>query len=115
MTNITENKRAYERFDLEVPARMGILGSAKEKMDEVSLTTTNICAGGAFLITEAFLPPGTRVKMDFTLSIDKLRELLDSNRSRIKVEGEVIRTDETGIAVRFDEEYEIIPVKEVLH
>ena len=109
-----EDKRAYERFDLKVPARLGVLGSNYGEADEVSLTTVNICAGGAFFITEAPLPQGTRVKMDFVLSIDKLKELLDSH-CRIKVQGEVIRTDESGIAVRFDEEYEIVPVKGALH
>ena len=109
-----EDKRAYERFDLEVPARLGIVGPEREKEVEISLTTTNICAGGAFLPTKNPLPKGTRVKMDFILSIDKLKEMLDSH-AQIKVEGEVIRTEESGIAVRFDENYEIMPVKEVLH
>jgi hypothetical protein len=115
LANITEDKRVYERFDLKVPARLGILGTGQWKADdEVSLTTDNICAGGAFFVTEAQLPRGTRIKMDFVLSIDKLKELLDS-QCRIKVQGEVIRTDESGIAVRFDEDYEIMPVKGSMH
>jgi hypothetical protein len=109
-----EEKRIYERFDLKVPARLGILGSDKGAADEVSLTTINICAGGAFFNTETPLPQGTRVKMDFVLSIDKLKELLDSH-CRIKVQGEVIRTDQSGIAIRFDEDYEIMSVKGALH
>ena len=110
MADSMEEKRVYERFDLKVPARLGIVGSDRGEADEVSLTTVNICAGGAFFITETPLPQGTRVKMDFVLSIEKLKELLDSH-CRIKVRGEVIRTDQSGIAVRFDEDYEIIPVK----
>jgi hypothetical protein len=107
-----EDKRVYERFDLEVPARIGIAGS--DQASELSLRTSNICAGGAFFISTEPLPEGTRVKMDFVLSIEKLKEMLNSH-CRIKVEGEVVRNETAGIAVRFDEDYEIIPVKEALH
>lgn len=109
-----KNKRKYERFDLEVPAKMGILGAGNNNEHEVSLSTVNVCAGGAFFAAEVSIPEGTRVKMDFTLSIEKLKEMLDSY-CRIKVEGEVIRMDDRGIAVRFDKDYEIIPVKGELH
>ena len=115
MDNINKDKRAYGRFDLKVPALLGIIGSGLGNNEELSLTTTNICAGGAFLVTNDRLPLGTRVKKDFILSIDKLKELLDSNRSRIKVEGEVIRTEKSGVEVRFDEDYEIMPVKDAIH
>jgi len=108
------DKRAYQRFDLEVPARLGIVGSGKVEEDGVSLRTTNICAGGAFLLTDDLLPEGTRVKMDFILSINKLKEMLDSH-CRIRIEGEVIRKDASGIAVRFDEDYEIMSVKATIH
>ena len=52
--------------------------------------------------------------MDFILSIEKLKEMLDSH-CRIKVEGEVVRIEKSGFAVRFDEDYEIMPVKNTLH
>lgn len=107
-----ENKRVYERFDLEVPARIGVVGY--DQAAELSLKTSNICAGGAFFVTTTPLPEGTRVKMDFVLSIEKVKEMLDSH-CRIKVEGEVVRKEAGGIAVRFDEDYEIIPVKGVVH
>jgi len=108
-----EDKRAFERFDLRVPAKVGVMKPGQEK-DELSLISSNICAGGAFLLTEESLPSGTRVKLDLILSIDKLKEMLDSH-CRIKVEGEVIRSEEGGVAVRFDEDYEIMPVKGTLH
>ena len=115
MVENMENKRAYERFDLRVPARLGIVGTGSMTADEeASLFTSNICAGGAFLLTDNPLPEGTRVKMDFILSIEKLKEMLDSH-CRIKVEGEVVRIEKSGFAVRFDEDYEIMPVKNTLH
>ncbi|MFC1869177.1 PilZ domain-containing protein [Thermodesulfobacteriota bacterium] len=115
MGEIMENKRAYERFDLSVTVQLGVLGSGQVmKDDEVSLTTSNICAGGAFFVMDDPLPEGTRLKMDFIISIDKLKEMLDSH-CRIKVEGEVVRMETSGIAVRFEEDYEINPVKGTLH
>jgi hypothetical protein len=112
--DIMEDKRAYERFDLEIPADIGFVRSDQDEMGLVSLKTINISAGGAFFKTEDPLPLGTRVKLDLTISIEKLKELLDSH-CRIKVEGEVIRREGSGIAIRFDEDYEIIPVKRSLH
>ena len=108
-----ENKRNFERFDLSVPARVGVVRTDEGK-NKISLSTSNICAGGAFLVTKEFIPKGTRIHMDFVLSIEKLKELLDSE-CRIQVEGEVVRTEDSGIAVRFDEDYQIIPVKPSIH
>ncbi|MFC1891882.1 PilZ domain-containing protein [Thermodesulfobacteriota bacterium] len=104
-----EDKRNFERFDLEVPAKVGIKG-ADQKEVEVSLLTKDICAGGAYMETKEPLPAGTRVKVDFVISIEKLKEMLDSH-CRVVVEGEVVRTDENGIAVRFEDNYQIMPVK----
>ena len=115
MVENTKNKRAYERFDLSVPARLGIVGPDQTiKDEEVSLTTSNICAGGAFFATGNPLPDGTRLKLDLVISVDKLKEMLDSH-CRIIIEGEVVRTESEGIAVRFEEDYEIMPVRGTLH
>lgn len=113
MVEIMENKRNFERFDLAVPARIGI-GMSIDDEKEVSLVTSNICAGGAFLVTKDPIPEGTKVRLDFVLSIQKLKELLDSE-CRIKIEGEVVRTEETGIAIRFDGDYQILPVRGSVH
>ena len=104
-----ENNREFERFELELTARLGIeeAGPGQEK---IALITSNICAGGAFFITNRPLPLGTRVKMELALSIDKLKKLLDSE-CRIEVLGEVVRSEGRGIAIRFDRGYRIIPLK----
>ena len=108
-----EDKRTFERFELEVPARVGIEGW-DQKSEEIALVTSNICAGGAYFFTKAPIPEGTRVQMDFVLSIDKLKGLLDS-QCRIKVRGEVVRSEETGIAIRFDKDYQIESAGTTLH
>ncbi|MBW2608786.1 MAG: PilZ domain-containing protein [Deltaproteobacteria bacterium] len=107
------DKRVFERFELKVPARVEVEGGPGQG-EEISLLTSNICAGGAFFHTKDPIPEGTKVQLEFVLSIDKLKEILDSE-CRIKVEGKVVRTEEAGIAVRFDDDYEIEPVKVQMH
>ena len=64
-----EEQRAFERFDLKVPAKIGIKKNG-QKEKEISSQTSNICAGGAFFKTEEPLPEGTKVEIDLVLSID---------------------------------------------
>lgn len=108
-----EDKRAFERFDLKVPIKMRLEEASSENA-EFTFTTSNICAGGAFFRTDSPIPEGTRVYLDFVISIEKLKELLDS-QCRVVVGGRVVRREGAGIAIRFDEDYEIIPVKGQLH
>jgi len=109
-----DDQRNFERFDLTVPAKVEIIKAGQETEREASLVTSNICAGGAFLVTEDSIPKGTRVNVDLVLSIDKLKEMLDSH-CRVIVQGEVVRTEDNGVAVRFDENYQIMPVKCSVH
>ena len=105
-----DDKRTFERFDLQVPVKVGIRGTDHESV-EVSLLTRDICAGGAYMETKTPLPEGTKVKVDFVLSIEKLKEMLDSH-CRVIVEGEVIRAEGKGIAIRFEDDYQIMPIKD---
>ena len=107
------DKRVFERFELEVPARVEIEEEGRQQT-EIALKTSNICAGGAFFLTDQRIPYGTRLKMDLILSIEKLKKLLGSE-CRIEVQGEVIRLEERGIAVRFDSDYRIVSKKTLLH
>ena len=66
-------KRKMERFDLELPAKLSWTGKEKEHKS-IELTTSNICAGGAYLITDRPLPKRTDVKMDLILPLDRLHE-----------------------------------------
>lgn len=105
MTRI--EKRKMERFDLELPAKLSWTGKEKEH-ESIELMTSNICAGGAYLITDRPLPKRTDVKMDLILQLDRLHEF-GGRKSRIDVSGFVIRTDQQGMAVCFDKKYKISP------
>jgi len=97
-----------DRFTLELPALISMIDeSGKQRAFEVR--TKNICAGGAFLLTDKPLLVGTDIKMDLILPLDNL-EKMGGQRSRIDVSGSVIRTESQGMAVCFDKKYNISPI-----
>jgi len=101
------DKRRLERFDLELPATIELLTSDQEK-SLVNLPTTNISSGGAYFHTPQPLPKGTQVKIDLVLPLDKLRKLKDEHKQAyIKVTGTVLRSGSEGMAIFFDEDYQI--------
>jgi hypothetical protein len=102
------DRRKMARFDLRLPTKLS--WTLKDKAQEsIELMTHNICAGGAYLMTNSPLPHGTEVKMDLTLQLDRLHEL-GGRQSHIDVSGYVIRTDHQGMAICFDREYKISPL-----
>ena len=108
-----KERRKLERFDFEVPAR--IEGSISGQEDETcDLSTSNICAGGAFFHTTDPLPQGTKVKMNLVLPLDRIRELVGHDRVNVRVEGTVLRSGPSGMAVSFSEDYQILPLQNPL-
>ena len=102
-----KNKRSLERFDLELPATIELLTSDQEK-SLVNLLTTNISSGGAYFYTPQPLPKGIQVKIDLVLPLDKLKKLKDEcKQAYIKVTGTVLRSESEGMAICFDEDYQI--------
>ena len=99
-------RRRMERFDLRLPAQIRVTGV--DTNEEIQLQTRDICAGGAFFQTNVPLPVGTRVDLDLTLPLDELKKL-QGKRARIVVTGAVVRCQEDGIAVCFEDNYKILP------
>jgi len=104
-----EKRRQFERFALELPARLEVEATA-QKDEPSSLKTSNISAGGAFFHTERPLSEGTRLRLNIILAIEKLKKLIGS-QCHIKVKGEVVRSDEKGMAVRFQRDYSMMSAK----
>ena len=105
-----KERRKLERFHFEVPAR--IEGSISGQGDQdCDLSTSNICAGGAFFRTSDPLPKGTKVKMNLVLPLDRIRELVGHDRVNVRVEGTVLRSGPSGMAVSFNEDYQILPLQ----
>lgn len=105
-----KERRRLERFSFEVPTRIEVVASA-DKKETLDLQTSNICAGGAFFRTTQALPEGTRVNIDLILPFDGLKELIGHSRVNVKVDGTVIRSGSTGMAVCFNEDYQIMPLE----
>ena len=104
-----EEKRRLERFGLRIPASIEAVYSPREK-ESLNLLTSNVCSGGAYFDTSVTLPEGTEVKIDLILPLERLKSLIEENTQvRIKVRGKVLRSGTTGMAVTFDEDYEISP------
>ena len=101
------DRRKMERFELKLPTKLTWTGKDKEQKS-IELMTSNVCAGGAYLMTNSPLPMGTRVKTAITLNLDRLSEL-KHRLSVVNVSGDVIRTDQQGMAIRFDRKYKILP------
>jgi len=103
-----KDKRKLERFDLEIPATLELLASDREQRI-LNLLTSNMCSGGAYFHTTQPLPEGTQVKIDLVLPLDRLRELKDDcKQAYIKVTGTVLRSESKGMAICFDEDYQIV-------
>ena len=102
------NQRKVERFDLELPATIELL-EVDQKERVYNLLTKNVCSGGAYFHTLEPLPEGTQVKIDLVLPLDKLKKLKDEYRQAyIKVTGKVLRSESEGMAICFDDDFQII-------
>lgn len=95
-------RRKLERFDLRLPAKIQGLGLKKGVHN---FLTKNVSAGGAFLETTKQLPENSRVSIDFVVPTGVL----------VKVTGDVLRSEPTGIAIRFDNEYQLTPLRKNSH
>jgi hypothetical protein len=105
----TKERRKLQRFSLEIPAKIEVIGAGKQR-GKIELLTDNICAGGAFFKTPK---EGTQIKIDMVLPLEHLKRLSEEySRAYIKVSGTVLRTEPSGMAVSFDEDYELRPYED---
>ena len=96
MKTSIEMRRKLERFDLRLPAKVGAIGRGKELQH---LMTRNVSADGAFFESISPFSKNTSVR-----AVVKL-----PNGAEIKVDGLVLRSEPTGMAICFDEGYKIVP------
>jgi hypothetical protein len=106
-----EEKRRIERFKLKLPARVAVISQVPEQGKGIMrLETDNICSGGAFFNTSSPLPEGTQVRLDLLLDLNGLG-IPKRRHPHIKVLGDVLRSESSGMAIQFDKSYQIIPSK----
>ena len=102
-------KRKMERFTLQLMARVSVQGLDEDKQ-VIEFLTKNISAGGAFIQTPGPLHVGTQLNIEVLLPIGEIKKV-KGEMALIKVTGSVIRTDEKGMAISFDEDYRILPLQ----
>jgi len=99
-----------ERFSLEVPALLSTT-DGKGTQETIEAMTCDICAGGAFFITDKPLSIGTDVNMNLIVCVKTAYDI-EETKTCIDVSGRVTRIDERGMAVCFDKKYNISPFNE---
>lgn len=100
-------KRKVERFDLQLEAFVSSPGSASQNESE-SLVTRDISMCGAFLKTDTPLPVGSKVCVDMILTLKGQKQ--NAQKAWIKASGKVLRSDNEGMAVGFDDQSRILPI-----
>lgn len=101
-------KRKIERFDLELEAFVSLPGEAGPT-DMGNLVTRDISMNGAFLVTDAPLPVGSKVNVDMILTLGGNKKK-NSQQAWIKASGKVLRADNQGMAVGFEDKFRILPL-----
>ena len=100
-----KEKRRLERYDLEVPAEIEVIGAGL-KEGVKNLLTMNICSGGAFFHTTQPLAVGTKIRISLVLPLDRLKEAIRGHQEVcVRVTGRVLRSESDGMAVSFNQDY----------
>ncbi|MGD1968908.1 MAG: PilZ domain-containing protein [Desulfobacterales bacterium] len=101
-------KRKVERFDLELEAFVSLPGET-DQTDRGSLVTRDVSMNGVYLVTDAPLPVGSKVNVDMVLTLGG-RKKQKTQQAWIKASGKVLRTDNQGMAVSFNDQSRILPL-----
>ncbi len=105
---VVKEKRKMERFELKVFSKIQV-ESGRHNTDTIELNTENICSNGAYFKTSKPLPVGTSVSLTMKLKVNsKLKSTI--NLMAIEVSGKVIRSENDGMAIRFDNGYKMMPL-----
>lgn len=118
---MSRERRIQERFSLNLKARISCQFFDEAPTDSIETVAANISAGGAFLQTRQTLPLSSKVQIEFILSFEDLKRLkfilsmstLLSTSGKdvwVKASGIVIRQEDHGVAVIFDQNYQLTPM-----
>lgn len=105
---LTMDKRKYERFEIELPARLETIVSNRKQVYE--FITKNISASGAFVSTNSSFSDGSRIKMSLKTQNKRLAELTGS-QCLIECEGSVVRNTLKGVAICFNKDCQIMSLR----
>ena len=98
-----QERRKFERFSLGLPTKIEVV-SPQQKRETFEHLTSDVSAGGAFFSTEESLPTGAQVQLRLILHNVMIRELTGA-QGCVMLEGTVVRSGPSGMAIYFDENY----------
>ncbi len=101
-------KRKVQRFDLELEAFVSMPAETGQT-DLGNMVTRDVSMSGVYLLTDAPLPIGSKVNVDMILTLGG-RKKQNAQQAWIKASGKVLRTDNQGMAVSFDDQSRILPL-----
>ena len=104
-----KERRKFERFPLSLLARIETNESNRKQI--FKFQTRDISSAGAFIDTTEKFSEGTRFKMDITVPNRKIKKLTGA-LSLIECEGSVVRSTESGIAVCFNGNCQLLCFKD---
>lgn len=93
-----------ERFSLRLPVEL-TPDMKNGKQTSSKLMSKDICAGGAFINTDKQFLTGSKVKIVITLPLDRFKDL-HTPKALITLKGEVLRSNKSGMAIRFSKRYQ---------
>ena len=99
-------KREDNRFNVDIPLQLTVVENKVPQYSMVGSSLLNLSEGGAYVRALKKIAKGQEVQMDFTLPIDNMDQY-DINKLRVKLEGQVIRTEKSGFAVKFADTFSV--------
>jgi c-di-GMP-binding flagellar brake protein YcgR len=108
--NSYADKRQSKRITASVPARIELI-DAQQEQEPIDLLTTDLSAGGVFFHSVNPLSKGAKVKIEIVLPVHKMNISGGTGPYLIKAKGSVLRSQKDGMAIIFDEDYQIYRYK----
>ena len=102
-------KRQITRFNLEIPVAVSVLKEDNQVLEVLEYTIRDISARGAYLQSSKMLATGTPIEVAFLLPIE-IQAQMKKERVHVRASGLVVRVDERGMGVCFDEQYHLEPL-----
>lgn len=101
-----EERRRHERFPIDLPARI-TTEALWPGYETFSTTTRDVSSSGAYLQTRVRFPVGLGVKIQLTISVRDAERFPLAGAARVDLNGSVIRAEAGGIAVVFEDGYQM--------
>ena len=107
-----KNERCkMDRFSLALYSRIRACSNGRtSKTMELITSSDCVCAAGAFFKTADPLPIGTRVFLNLVLEVPRDGGQPPRRLTDIQVSGRVVRLEYSGMAIKFENNYQMKPL-----